>query len=183
MQIGGRLCGQLGRLQLLRRQRLATGPSLNAGLDQVTQTGLPDLRDGSVNKLDNRPEMDHPPDATNAGRTKYERPELTPLTRWWNGVTMDLNFDFNAWRRLQSQWRHLRLWTPGSIASSMTLRRLVFPDLLAVGTTAGAVVWYNMTVVPHDCEVSWVDSPGFDLLIHHDILSISTVHLNTPHVR
>merc|ERR1719195_1118490 len=65
------------------------------------------------------------------------------VLKWLREISIDANFDFRRWRKHQSSWRNLRLWTPIELRRSDNVRRLFFPDLTMMLGVSTSVCCYN----------------------------------------
>lgn len=156
---------------------LAASPPGDSTNGDKEDSGDRSIQEDTIRSANADPDDDYDVDCKLGMRIQYQRQEYEwGFMRWWRGYTVDLNHDFAGWDRHESRWRHLRLWTPPSILSSQTFRRLIFPDLLVIGGTASLLVWYNATVVPwgegEEEVVNFILQPGFNLLLHHDQLTL-----------
>lgn len=66
------------------------------------------------------------------------------VARWLRGTPIDVDYDFRRWRRHQVATRHLQLWSVRNVFRWDLLRRLIFPDLLWLGSVSGLLCVYNV---------------------------------------
>ncbi|CAE8609423.1 unnamed protein product, partial [Polarella glacialis] len=72
--------------------------------------------------------------------------ESNRFTRFFRGLSIDVNYDFRRWKKHQRAGRHFMLWTPRNILRSDNIRRLLFPDLAFIGATSSLLCYYNTSV-------------------------------------
>lgn len=91
------------------------------------------------------------------------------MQKWLRSFSIDISCDFPRWRKHQSPWRNLKLWTPKNIVRSDNIRRLLYPDLTASFVISGGVCYYNLVVT------KWLESDMVHLPL--ECLSLTSVAL------
>jgi putative membrane protein len=115
------------------------------------------------------------PDPRDSSRALY-RPGLPKslgdrLVGRWRGQPIDLNHSHQMWARRDAATRHVGLLL--STMRSETFRRLLFPDIAVTCAVSSAVVAHNLWVAWENAHnVFPVEQSGFNLLLHHDMVSL-----------
>lgn len=64
----------------------------------------------------------------------------------WYDVNRDDNYGYQQWRSHTSPWRYWRHF--GLLAHSSSLRRVLFPNMFAIGCISAGVGYYNSIIAP-----------------------------------
>jgi len=95
------------------------------------------------------------------------------ITGRWRGHPIDLNHSHEDWARRESSDRHIRHVL--TTFRSATFRRLLYPDLAVTTSISASVVLHNLLVAwehEHTMTVESIERHGFDLLLHHEMITL-----------
>ncbi|EOD40027.1 hypothetical protein EMIHUDRAFT_439805 [Emiliania huxleyi CCMP1516] len=117
------------------------------------------------------------PEATDSTRVLYSprvrRTFADIVTGRWRGHPIDLNHSHEDWARRESSDRHIRHVL--TTFRSATFRRLLYPDLAVTTSISASVVLHNLLVAwehEHTMTVESIERHGFDLLLHHEMITL-----------
>lgn len=117
------------------------------------------------------------PEATDSTRVLYsprvQRTFADLVTGRWRGHPIDLNHSHEDWARRESSDRHIRHVL--TTFRSATFRRLLYPDLAVTTSISASVVLHNLLVAwehEHTMTVESIERHGFDLLLHHEMITL-----------
>jgi len=117
------------------------------------------------------------PDGTDSTRVLYaprvRRTFADIITGRWRGHPIDLNHSHEDWARRESSDRHIRHVL--TTFRSATFRRLLYPDLAVTTSISASVVLHNLLVAwehEHTMTVESIERHGFDLLLHHEMITL-----------
>jgi len=126
------------------------------------------------------------PEATDSTRVLYSprvrRTFADIVTGRWRGHPIDLNHSHEDWARRESSDRHIRHVL--TTFRSATFRRLLYPDLAVTTSISASVVLHNLLVAwehEHTMTVESIERHGFDLLLHHEMITLPVQLLTQKH--